>query len=521
MDGVVSPISVASLRRAPARIGEEIVIGKDVIELLAGAMYADPLTVYREYVQNAADAVDQARAQGLHFAPGPHVVISFDHTERTVRIRDVGVGLAGPDFVRRLTSIGASRKRGANLRGFRGVGRLSGLGYCQELVFRSRIEAGAKVKELRWDSRVLREKLRDPKYEASLAELVKEVATATVAQDDSGCPDRFFEVELRKVVRIKNDLLMNEDEIRRYLSEVAPLPFSPDFTFGPRIRQWLSAQGVGEPVTVELNDGKGPVYHRAVNEVVVSKVGVTTFSDVECLEIKNTAGDLLAVGWLLDHGYIGAIPRSSRMAGIRLRVRDVQIGDEQILSNLFTEARFAMWAAGELHVVHPRIVPNGRRDDFEHSVSYTELQDELKELSKRVGQLVRGKSDHRMRKRRARLALMYAKSWLDVAAATKHHATIREVAANQAESQLKVVDKEASRVELGEEVVREATKLRAAIERLLTDFEKQTAKGRPPIGKSKGAFAAVTAILSSTTQIKKALPLADRVLSAMEGTIKK
>lgn len=521
MDGVVSQVNVAGLRRPPARIAEDIVIGKDVIELLAGAMYADPLTVYREYVQNAADAIDQARAQGLQFAPGPQVTISFDHADRTVRIRDVGVGLAGSDFVRRLTSIGASKKRGANLRGFRGVGRLSGLGYCQELVFRSRTEAGAKVKELRWDSRMLREKLRDPKYEASLADLVREVATVTTAQDDGGYPDRFFEVEMRKVVRIKNDLLMNEDEIRRYLSEVAPLPFSPDFTFGPRIRQWLSGQGIGEPVTVELSDGKGPIYHRAVNEVVVSKVGVTTFSDFECLEIKNTAGDLLAVGWLLDHGYIGAIPRSSRMGGIRLRVHDVQIGNEQILASLFTEARFAMWAAGEFHVVHPRIIPNGRRDDFEHSVSYTELQDQLRELSKRVGQIVRGKSDNRMRRRRARLALMYAQSWLDVAANQKHHSTIREVAAGEAESQLKVVDKEASRVELGDDVVKQAAKLRASITRLVTSFERQKAMGRPPIGKSKGAFAAVTAILSSTTQIKKALPLAERVLAAMEGTVKK
>jgi hypothetical protein len=521
MDEMVSPVNVAGLRRAPMRIAEHVVIGKDVIELLAGAMYADPLTVYREYVQNAADAIDQARAQDLPIAFGSQVVISFDHNERTVRIRDIGVGIADDDFVRRLTSIGASAKRGANLRGFRGVGRLSGLGYCQELVFRSRVKAGAKIKELRWDSRLLREKLRDPKYEASLADLVKEVATVTTVQDGSGYPDRFFEVEMRKVVRIKNDLLMNEEEVRRYLSEVAPLPFSPDFTFGPRIRQWLTLRGIGEPVTVELNDGKGPIYHRAINELVVSKVGVTTFSDVECLEVKNTAGDLLAVGWLLDHGYIGAIPRSSRMAGIRLRVRDVQIGNEQILANLFTEARFAMWAAGEFHVVHPRIVPNGRRDDFEHSVNFTELQDELRELSKRIGQIVRGKSDHRMRQRRARLALMHAQSWLDVAADEKHHSTIREVAANEAQSQLKIVDKESSRIDLGTEVTKEAARLGTSTNRLLVTFDKNRAKGRPPIGKSKGAFAAVTAILSSTTQIKKALPLADRVLAAMEGTVGK
>src|SRR5690349_3719293 len=123
MDGMVSPINLAGMRRAPERISEDVVIGKDVLELLAGAMYADPLTVYREYVQNAADAIDQARAQGLTFGPGPQVLISLDHGERIVRIRDLGVGLVSTDFVPRLTSIGASTKRGANLRGFRGVGR--------------------------------------------------------------------------------------------------------------------------------------------------------------------------------------------------------------------------------------------------------------------------------------------------------------------------------------------------------------------------------------------------------------
>ena len=37
------------------------VVGKDVLELLSTAMYVDPLTIYREYVQNAADAIDEAR----------------------------------------------------------------------------------------------------------------------------------------------------------------------------------------------------------------------------------------------------------------------------------------------------------------------------------------------------------------------------------------------------------------------------------------------------------------------------
>ena len=61
----------------------EIVIGKDVLELVSSAMYVDPMTVYREYIQNAADAVDAARAAGAltDLEPG-RVHISVDPETR-------------------------------------------------------------------------------------------------------------------------------------------------------------------------------------------------------------------------------------------------------------------------------------------------------------------------------------------------------------------------------------------------------------------------------------------------------
>ena len=64
----------------------EIVIGKDVLELVSSAMYVDPMTVYREYIQNAADAVDAARADG-QLAPGElgRVEIAVEPGSRTVR----------------------------------------------------------------------------------------------------------------------------------------------------------------------------------------------------------------------------------------------------------------------------------------------------------------------------------------------------------------------------------------------------------------------------------------------------
>lgn len=513
-----STVSIATLTRRPARIESEIVIGKDILELLTGAMYADPLTVYREFVQNSADALDDAREIGLSVAEGPHISIWLDHVARTVRIRDIGIGVPNQEFVQRLTAIGASGKRGKERRGFRGVGRLSGLGYCQELIFRSRASKAEKVKELRWDSRILRERLRDLAFQGSLTDLIREVATTTTVPDSAPYPDHFFEVEMVKVLRIRNDILLNEDEIRSYLSQVAPVPFAPTFTHGQRIAAWLTERGLYAPLHIELNDDKGPVYHRAIDELAPPRQAPITFGDVEFLEVKNSAGEVLALGWLLDHGYAGAIPKGTKVGGIRLRCRGVQVGSEDILAQYFVEMRFAAWAAGDLHVLHPRIVPNGRRDEFEVSAAYGELQYELRALAKRIGQIIRGRSESRQLERRIHMAFAQVEDWINVAKNKQLHETTRRVAAVQAFSVLKESERFIGKLPNPSEALGSAQQFEKILAKLRTSLAlplKQ--RGRPSSGTSKGAHAAVEAIMTSTHLMRRSVPVAEQVLAALEG----
>jgi hypothetical protein len=265
----ISRIELSALRRPPQGIEETVVIGKDVLELFAGAMYADPLSVYREYVQNAADSLDIARREGLPPREDADIVITFNHTERAVTIRDYGFGVPAGEFIRRLTSIGASQKRGTAARGFRGVGRLSGLGYCQELVFRTRSHLDGKVKEMRWDGRVLRERLRDGDFKGELQDLIREVAKVS---DLPGAefPPHFFEVEMRKLLRVKNDVLLNEDAVREYLGHVAPVPFATEFKLGESIQRWLEDRGVSAPIRISLQDGRGFVTRKQSNQFNLS-----------------------------------------------------------------------------------------------------------------------------------------------------------------------------------------------------------------------------------------------------------
>src|SRR5436305_12695457 len=88
---------------------DRIVIGKDVLELVSSAMYVDPLTIYREYVQNSADAIDEAHAAGLYGSDEKGTVrIDIDAAQRRVTIRDNGIGIRWQDFGQRLTALGAS-----------------------------------------------------------------------------------------------------------------------------------------------------------------------------------------------------------------------------------------------------------------------------------------------------------------------------------------------------------------------------------------------------------------------------
>src|SRR5437868_2289978 len=115
----------------PARIkfNGPVTIGKDTLELLSSGMYNEPLSIYREYVQNAADSLDEAVASGLRLptaVPPIDIKTNPAEAERSITIRDHGIGVRRPSFAHTLTAIGASKKRGTAARGFRGIGRLAG-----------------------------------------------------------------------------------------------------------------------------------------------------------------------------------------------------------------------------------------------------------------------------------------------------------------------------------------------------------------------------------------------------------
>ena len=401
---------VAGERTAKRHDLSEIVIGKDVLELVSSAMYVDPMTVYREYVQNAADAVDAARAAGALTVVEPgRVDISVDPGTRAVRIRDNGCGVPFRDFGRKLTALGGSAKRGTTTRGFRGVGRLAGLGYAQELIFRSRVPGEADISQLRWDCRRLKAALGEASDDTGAADLIRKMtALERVGNDDA--PERFFEVEMRGIIRLRNDRLMSPVAISEYLSQVAPVPFSPVLSFGGELSKALSRHlDLGE-LDIRIDGADEPVYRPHRDSFSFDGKQSVKFDGLSFVEIPGVDDDVAAVAWVLHHAYEGAVPTGTLVKGLRLRTGNIQVGDHVLLEDLFHEPRFNGWSVGEVHVIDRRIVPNGRRDQFEQNVHFHNLVNHLTPTARDIARRCRTSS---VRRKWDREFELYAQSFTE------------------------------------------------------------------------------------------------------------
>jgi hypothetical protein len=392
--------------------GNRPVIGKDVLELLSTAMYVDPLTIYREYTQNAADAIDEACAAGL-LQPGEgRVDIAIDPTTRTIRFRDNGIGIPADRFHTILTAIGASSKRGTGARGFRGVGRLSGLAYARELTFRSSAHGETSAQTITWDCRALRSVLRDFDDRRELADIVGTI-TVLDRESDIDPAEHFFEVILTGVPRIGDDRILSPGAVGDYLAQVAPLPFSSNFALGSGIDQRLAQHASLNRLVIAI-DGGEPLARAFSDEIPIEGGRPLSLREIRFVEVPSVDGGVAALAWVAHHDYEGAIHTSTRVRGLRARVGDIQVGETLVFEDIFPETRFNAWTVGEVHILDPRIVPNGRRDDFERNVHLANLKNHLAPLGREIATKCRTSSRDRKRLRDFDLAREAALENLDI-----------------------------------------------------------------------------------------------------------
>jgi len=387
-------------------------LGKQILDVITSGMYSDPRMSIREFIQNSADSIDIAESTGVIDHDDGKIVIMVDGKNRCITIEDNGLGVAESDVDERLGSLGCSSKLGGGQRGFRGIGRLAGLAYCDFLQFETRQSAKEPVCVVEWSGRSLREQTTIVTGHERLSDSLKRIANVYKRPATPGAdPARFFRAKMINVHRFHSDLLMDVKGLRNYLAQTAPVPFD------------IEKFGYFDGIVKYLKEMKGfRYYHLLLNGTPVFRPYETVFqarervveavSSVEYVEcVRN--GQLLCRGWYAVTEFLASLPPHITMRGLRVRQGNIAIGDEYFLKDQFSEPRFSTWHIGELHV-SPNLKLNARRDGFEESPEYEQFREWTDALCRYLSSLARKSSSKRSTQQNANRVIKEIEEQLEV-----------------------------------------------------------------------------------------------------------
>lgn len=370
----------------------EIIIGKHTLESLTSGMYADPYVVFREYIQNSTDAIDSAYKEGVLKLDEDRIDITLIPAERKIIIEDNGIGIHSAQVEKTLVSIGNSNKSSENERGFRGIGRLSGLSYCSKLIFETSYPNEPIETKIVFDAKMLSNLLlSDSKTDVSVVDVLQKVYT--IKKSVSSPDAHFFRVVMEGVSELSG---LNEfDGVYDYLSQNVPVPYSPDFSWGKDIVEKIKNDYIINEYHLFLSFGLQtvPVYKPYKNGFLVDK-GKNLYdriTDISIIKTHRSSGELTSIGWLATTNYLGSI-YDKAIKGIRVRKGNILIGDSQTLNVVFKDARFNGWSIGELFVIDPQLVPNARRDNFEKNPAFFSFQEQLMTIASTITKDIRSTS---------------------------------------------------------------------------------------------------------------------------------
>lgn len=359
--------------------GEVVQVGKYTLESLTTGMYSDPKIVYREYIQNSVDSLEHAVSLGMLEQQGMRIDIIVNADESCISIKDNGTGISAAEAAQTLMNVGSSKKRNANNRGFRGIGRLGGMSYCNTLVFTTSAE-NEKVKTvISFDCKKLRHLLVPGEYEdMSLSAVLEEITTIETFPEKE--EKHYLCVEMVDVNGFSD--LLDIDAARSYISQVAPLPYqSRHFIYTSQLKSYLSDNGyiVEEfPIFVGENESDLEPVYKPNKSRFRSDRGKRTVDEISSMKYFDVTveGELYALGWYGNCGWYGFLSEKE-ISGFRVRKGNILIGDSHTMNAIFKEARFNGWTQGEIFIVTDKLIPNARRDDFEQNDAYYKFMEAL------------------------------------------------------------------------------------------------------------------------------------------------
>ncbi|MCL2018937.1 MAG: ATP-binding protein [Oscillospiraceae bacterium] len=372
--------------------------GAYIIEILTAGMYQDSKVIYREYIQNACNSIDKSEKQGIlrvrkQNGKSPdmgegEINIWLEPNKRYISIEDNAMGIKVDEFQSTLRRTADSDKVIGEDKGFRGIGKLCGLAYCKQLVFTSRYTGEDTVSIMSFDALKMREMINEAhkkikRHSAEdVLEAMIEFSTRPAIKSDS---EHFFKAELIDINAENEELFggkdyNNTEKLKDYLSFVAPAPYQANFIYRSEIYKYAKENNHKfDEYVIKVN---GEQIFKKYKTHIKTGNGQDDVFGVKFQDFIADDGSLLGWMWFGVTSFKAAIKREDISRGLRLRKENIQIGEEDVVRDLFTKdssGRSNSYFIGEIFAVSSDLIPNSQRSYFNENPIRIEFESKLKD----------------------------------------------------------------------------------------------------------------------------------------------
>ena len=354
--------------------------GGFVLETLTIGMYGEARNAIREYIQNGFDSVQRAIDE-LKILPagGGLIEIELAADHKSLTIRDNGAGLPVKTAATVLTRVGASAKNYRKNAGFRGIGRLAGIVFCDTVTFTTKAKRELEQTTTIFNAKAMRAAMAPGKGSTKSAlDLMKEGVLA-FRSPSPDANNHFFQVKLEGFTDAPDEC-KSPKKMYDFVSQIAPVPYAVDFPYQVELRE--AAEKFGIPIeevriTIKNGIGKPTQVTKRYGASYEFESGTATLNDCS-IHHSETDQWWAWVGKKADSGAY----TDTRVSGLRLRVRNIQIDGTTIVRDIFRDhaksyVRFQDYFLGEVFIKPSALVPNARRDGFEEDAAWKRIRNEI------------------------------------------------------------------------------------------------------------------------------------------------
>jgi hypothetical protein len=360
-------------------MADNIKIGQSVLETITVALYENPIIIFREYVQNSLDAYNKAiDDDGKTKIKDFFVTIDINENNRTIIIKDNGYGIYTDTlFEKEMLSIGGSEKDQDRTKyiGFRGIGRISSLPFCNRLTFRNKAQDSKVINKCIWEGDTYRKILNDNKTIDDLQGIIKKIVKVeTDTIGDEKPDDHFFEVTIENYDEEIEDLL-NDSKFKDKLTRMLPLKYRDDFKHAKKIinkyKSFMNESLEKFMVDVKYN-GEALFKNYTEDYILDSDIQFWEITDMQ--RESGAVGDKIGLLWFTFARHPKVL-KNDEYYGILTRSKNVLMGENDTFAKVadnsnvyittFREmAQTIRCVYGELLINSANLRDNSRRDWF-------------------------------------------------------------------------------------------------------------------------------------------------------------